>query len=241
MNRVLLLSLAVLVAQAVQADNHAQPTVYGQYYAIVVSEPEAAAEAMTRYRESATGRKLKSTVTLSAVVANGTDQATHTVSVFYPSAAAMEADNQASMGTDDRAAFARAMNNVASIEAENVFTQTHSRVNEEGQGGPGAATMLFGMTVLDAERYGKALETIIESDAAAAFPGNMNAGAVVAMGDDPGTHWVAFQAKDMATLLTGVQTFMNSRDFANYAKEAPGFRRIEGRYISRTVLVLGPQ
>lgn len=241
MKRALLLSLAATFAQVALADNHAQPTVYGQYFAIVVSNPEAAVEAMTKYRQSSTGRKLKSTVTLNAVVANGTDQATHTVSVFYPSAAAMESDIQAAMGTADRTAFVNAMNDVASIEAENVFTQTHSRINREGLGGSGVATMLFGLTVLDADRYRKALETIIGSDAAGAFPGNMNAGTVVAMGDDPGTHWVAFQAKDMATLLTGVEEFMSSRDFANYAKGAREFRRVEGRYVSRSVLVLGPQ
>ncbi len=239
--KLLLLSVVVAVSSTALADNHSQPTVYGQYLGIVVSDPGAVVEAMTRYRQSATGQKLSSTVILNANVANGRDQATHTISVFYPSAAAMEADYKASMGSSDRAAFVAAMQKVATIETQNVFTQTHSRINNESLGGGQGATMLFALTVTDAARYAKALEDILDSDAAEAFPGNMTSGTVVAMGEDPGTHWVGFQAEDMGNLLTGVEAFMNSKDFADYSKEASEFRSVEGRYISRGVMMLGPQ
>jgi hypothetical protein len=230
-----------VISGPVLADNHNSPTVYGQYLGIVVSDPEAVVAAMTKYRQSATGQKLSSTVTLSASVVNGTDQATHTISVFYPSAAAMEADYQASMGTSDRAAFVNAMRGAATIETENVFTQTHNRVNNENLNGGTSVTALFGLTVFDVGRYQSALETLLGSNAAAAFPGNMSAGTVVAMGDVPGTHWVAFQAGNMGELLSGVETFMSSSDFADYAKDAAEFRKVEGRYISRGILVLAPQ
>ena len=213
----------------------------GAVAGFVVSDPEAVVAAMTKYRQSATGQKLSSTVTLSANVANGTDQATHTISVFYPSAAAMEADYQASVGTNDRAAFLSAMRGAATIETENVFTETHNLVNDENLIGVGSVTALFGLTVFDVGRYQSALETLLNSNAAAAFPGNMSAGTVVAMGDVPGTHWVAFQAGDMGKLLSGVEAFMSSSDFANYAKGAAEFRKVEGRYISRGILVLAPQ
>lgn len=241
MIRRLLMSFALLISGAALADNHASPTVYGQYLGIVVTDPEAVVAAMTKYRQSATGQKLSSMVTLSANVANGRDRATHTISVFYPSAAAMEADFQTSMGSSDRAAFVSAMNGAVTIETDNVFTQTHGRMNDENLGGPGAATALFGLTVTDVGRYQAALETLLASDAAAAFPGNMSAGTVVAMGDQPGTHWVAFQSGDMGALLTGVEAFMSSSDFAGYAKDANEFRRVEGRYISRSILVLTPE
>jgi len=241
MYRTLFLCLAVMLWGTVQADSHAQPTVYGQYYSIVVSDPAAVVAAMKKFRQSATGQKLSSTVTLSASVANGTDKATHTASVFYPSASAMQADLTASMGSSDRATFISEMSKVATIEAENVFTQTKSKINDEGLAGAGSATMLFGLTVLDVERYMGALNTIMNSEAAEAFPGNMFAGQVVAMGDVPGTHWVSFVAKDIGTLLSGVEAFMKSKDFANYAEDASEFRRVEGRYISSAVLTLGPQ
>lgn len=239
--RSLLLALALTIGGAALADSHASPTVYGQYISFVVSDPEAVVAAMTKYRQSATGKKLSSTVTLSANVANGRDLATHTVSVFYPSAAAMEADYQSSMGSSDRAAFVSAMRGAATIEAENVFTQTHAVTNDASLSEVPGATMLFGITVLDASRYAAALDTILSSQAAAAFPGNMSSGTIVAMGEVPGTHWVAFQAKDMGTLLSGVEAFMSSNDFATYAKDAATFRRVEGRYLSRGVLTLGPQ
>ena len=241
MKRTLLLCLAVMFSGTVLADSHAQTTIYGQYFGIVASDPDAVVAAMRKYRQSATGQKLSSTVTLSASIANGTDKATHTVSVFYPSAAAMEADMAASIGSSDRIAFMNAISNAATVETENVFTQTNARINDESLGGEGAATMLFSLTVLDADRYREALDTIFASDAAAAFPGNVASGTVVAMGEAPGTHWVSFQAKSMGTLLTGVEAFMNSRDFANYAKDASEFRSVAGRYIGVVVLTLGPE
>lgn len=239
--KLLLLPLAVILSNVAFADNHAQPTVYGQYLAIVASDPAAVVEAMTRYRQSTTGKKLSSTVTLSANVANGRDQATHTISVFYPSLEAMDADYETSMGSSDRAAFVAAMQGAARIETENVFTQTQSRINDEGLDGGQGATMLFALTVTDPERYSKALEKILNSDAAEDFPGNMSSGGVMAMGEDPGTHWVSFQAANMATLISGVEKFMSSDDFADYSEDASEFRRVEGRYISRAVMTLSPQ
>jgi hypothetical protein len=241
MKRKLILWVGLLMSGAALADNHAPPTVYGQYYGIVASDPQAVVAAMTRYRASPTGQKLKSTVTLSANVANGTDGATHTISVFYPSAAAMESDLKASRDTSDWAAFVAAMSEAATIESENVFTQTRGRINDEQLSSTGSSTMLFGLTVSDPARYSAALETILNSAAAAAFPGNMTSGTVVAMGSVPGTHWVAFQAKDLGTLLSGVEAFMNSADFAQYSRNAAEFRKVEGRYISSSLLIQAPQ
>ena len=241
MTKQLFMGLILAISGAALADNHTSPTVYGQYFSVVVSNPEAVVAALSNYRQSPTGKKLSSTVTLSANVANGRDQATHTISVFYPSAAAMEADFQASVGTSDRAAFISAMNGAATIEAENVFTQTHNRINDENLNGASGVTALFGLTVFDVSRYQSALETLLGSAAAEAFPGNMSAGTVVAMGEVPGTHWVAFQAGDMGELLSGVEAFMSSSDFADYAEDAPEFRKVEGRYISRGILMLAPE
>lgn len=238
---ILLMSLAFVFSASALADNHAQPTVYGQYYAVVVTDPGAVVEAMTAYRQSATGKKLSSNVTLSANVANGTDQATHTISVFYASAAAMQADMAAAAGSDDWTAFIGAMSGNARIESENIFTQTKAKINDDSMGGPGVATMLFGITALDAGRYNAAIDKLMNSAAAAAFPGNLFGGEVVAMGDVSGTHWVSFQASNVGALLSGVEAFMGSSDFASYAKDAPKFRRVEGRYVSRVVLNMGPQ
>ena len=241
MYRTFSLCLALMLWGTAQADNHAQPTVYGQYYSIVASNPGAVVAAMKKYRESETGQKLSSTVTLSANIANGTQKGTHTAAVFYPSAEAMQDDLNTAIGSKDWAIFLSEMGQAANIEAENVFTQTKSRINDESVAGPGTTTMLFGLTVFDVERYMDALDTIMSSDAAEAFPGNLFAGQVVAMGDVAGTHWVSFVAKDIGTLLSGVETFMNSKDFAKYAEKAKDFRRVEGRFMSRAVLTLGPQ
>ncbi len=235
------LCVATMLASPVSADNHASPTIFGQYFAMVVEDPAAVVDAMTRYRNSPTGQKLTTQVTLSASLANGADSATHTVSVFYGPAAEMERNMAIADGSSDRAEFLEAMSDVVTIETENVFSQTHAVWNEEGIGGPGSALMIFGITALDPPRFTAALEEIIASDAAKAFPGNLFAGQIIAMGLTPGTHWVSFMAKDVGTLLSGVETFMASDDFAEYAEDANEFRRVESRTISRAVLTLGGQ
>lgn len=173
MNKTILWCLIALFSGPAFADHHSQPTVFGRYYAMDVSDPAAVVAAMQKYWDSATGKKLNGDVTLSAVIANGRDEASHTVSVFYESAAAMEADMATARGSKD----------------------------------------------------------------AADFPGNIIMGEILAMGETPGTHWVSFLSKDMATLLNGVEAFMKSDDFAKYARYAKEFRKVEARYISRAVLV----
>ncbi|MEM8769257.1 MAG: hypothetical protein AAGE43_17595, partial [Pseudomonadota bacterium] len=151
----------------------------------------------------------------------------------------MAANMAMSNGSDDRAEFMEAMSEVITVETENVFSQTHAVWNQEDVGGPGSALMIFGLTALDPARFMAALEEIIDSDAAKAFPGNLFAGQIIAMGLTPGTHWVSFMAKDVETLLNGVETFMASDDFAEYAEDADEFRRVESRTMSQAVLVQG--
>ena len=215
-------------------------TVYGQYYGVVVSDPAALATAMQQYRQSPTGKKLTSNVTLAQSLANGEDEATHTIAVFYGSAEAMAANLELQVGSDDWAAFLGVIENVTRIETENVFTVRRSRINDESVGGVGSVTMLFGLNVTDQPRFMAAIDAIFDSQAAASFPGNLNFGQIIAMGDTPGTHWVSFAARDLATLLTGVEAFMSSADFAAYARDANEFREVTGRYISRNVLTLAP-
>ncbi|MEM1433979.1 MAG: hypothetical protein AAGG11_08005 [Pseudomonadota bacterium] len=228
--------LAAMFSGTALADSHAQPTVYGRYFAMEVSDPGAVVAAMQKYWGSATGKKLTGNATLSAVVANGREAASHTVSVFYESAAAMAADMQTASGSNDAKEFVAAMSKAMTLEAENVFTMTKMKINAEGLGGAGTANMLYGMTVTDRTRFNTAINAIFESKAAAAFPGNILMGEILAMGDTPGTHWVSFQSKDMATLLNGVEAFMKSADFARYARYASEFRNIESCYISSAVL-----
>lgn len=222
------------------ADNHeSQPQVlYGQSYNIVATNPAGVVEALKAYRSSPTGKQMASTVTLSQNVANGDQPATHVINVFYPSTAAMDDTARLASGSDDAAKFGASMRDAASLESENVFSVLRSKINRENMENP--ATMLFALKVTDQAAFMKALNKIFASDAAAAFPGGMFFGQVIAMGANETTHWVSFQAPSVGTLLTAVDAFMKSDDFAAYAKNADDFREVTARLISRQLLTLAP-
>lgn len=222
------------------ADNHTdQPqAAYGQSYSISATDPASVVDALKAYRSSPTGQQLASTVTLSQTIANGDQSATHTINVFYPSAAAMDEAARLVAGSVDAARFGARMRIAATLESENVFSVLLSKVNQEAMENP--ATMLFAMKVTDQAAFMKALNKLFASDAAAAFPGGMFFGQVIAMGDNETTHWASFQAPSVGALLTAVDAFMKSDDFAAYAKNADGFREVTARLMSRQLLTLAP-
>lgn len=240
MKILLMLCLTLGLAAATTHAEEAQPTVYGQYFTLVVSDPQAVVSAMSKYRESATGQKLSSNSQLTQIVANGSEPATHAVAVFYPSASAMSADHGAAAQSSDWAEFIETMSGIATVDSENVFTLRRSRINDEEVGGAGAVTMLFALDVTDRGRYQPAMDTMFDSAAVADFPGNVFTGEVLASGEDAGTHWVSFQSSDIGTLLAGMEAFLASDDFASYAANADQFREVVGRVISRNVGAWGP-
>ena len=81
--------------------------------------------------------------------------------------------------------------------------------------------------------YQKAMEKVLSSSDAAAFPGNMAMGQNMAMGETKSTHWVNFTAKDMGTLIAGMKQFMGSKTFQDYGKNAASFRRIDNREVNQ--------
>ena len=238
MKNFLTLCAGLLICGTALADNHAPQTIYGQYYSLIVSDPAAVVEAMKKYRASATGQKMQSSVTLSQNIANGELQGTHAVNVFYPSTEAMDATMRATSGSADAAAFQQAMQGAARLEAENLFTVRISKINQENIENP--ASMLFGLNVTDPTAFMQALTKLLDSSAASNFPGNMFFGEILAMGDTEGTHWVSFQASSVGALIKGVETFMASSDFAAYAKNADSFREVTSRLVNRQVLALQP-
>ena len=216
------------------------PIMYGQSYSIIVSDPAAVVAALTKYRNSETGKASQSMVALSMNVANGEYESTHGINVFYANPAAMDATNAALAGSKDAAEFRDAMNTAAVIESENVFTMLRSVVNSEAAATNNPLSMLFGLNVTDAEAFNTALATLVDSDAAKAFPGNLYFGQTLAMGDSDVTHWASFQADSMDNLLNGLSKFMASADFAVYAKDADDFREIENRMVTRELMRFMP-
>ena len=240
MKHLIILAAGLLTCATALADNHmdAPEAVYGQYYSLIVTDPATVVAAMQKYRESPTGQQMRSSVTLSQNVVNGALQGTHAVSVFYPSAEALDTGIRLSASSADAAEFGRTMLTAATVEAENLFTVLLSKTNRDDMASP--ASMLFGLKVTDQAAFMKALNRLFASEAAASFPGNLNFGQVIAMGENPTTHWVSFQAESVGALLQAVDAFMKTQDFAAYANNADDFREVTARSVSRQILTLTP-
>lgn len=238
-----LVSLMLLAAPTAFADNHGeeQQTLYGMSYQITVSDPAALVAAMKTYRQSPTGQQLPSMVTLTQHMADGEAPGTHTINVFYPSAAAMDQSAALTDGSADTAAFRSATSGIMEMESSGMFTMQRSLVNEEALTSDTPVAMLFSFTVTDQAAFNAAFERLWSSPAARDFPGGMFFGSIMAAGELPGTHWVTMQANDMATLMSGWESFLASADAQAYMKNADGFRRIERRAMQRQVLMLEPQ
>jgi hypothetical protein len=93
-------------------------------------------------------------------------------------------------------------------------------------------SMNIALAVTDQAAFMSAIDKLWDSSAANAFPGNRFLVNVLASGESPATHAVVFQANDMATLLTAMQTLQTSADMVNYLKKADDFRSVVSRTIS---------
>jgi hypothetical protein len=132
-----------------------------------------------------------------------------------PSSVALDTGIRLSASSADVAEFGRTMRTAATVETENLFTMLLSKTNRDDMASP--ASMLFGLK-----------------------PGNLSFGQVIALGDNPTTHWVSFQAESVGALLQAVDAFMKTQDFAAYAKNADDFREVTTRSVSRQIMTLTP-
>ena len=95
MLKLVMLFAAALFASVYITDDHMsqelKSTIFGSSTALMVSNPTAVVAAMSAFRASDSGKNFPGNVLLNPVVADDdTVAATHAISVFYPSAAAMD-------------------------------------------------------------------------------------------------------------------------------------------------------
>lgn len=222
--------LVTLMAMSVSAQE-LEGRIYGRSVEFSVSNPAGVVAAMTQFNASEAGQNFPANVLLNQIIADGESDTSHTVDVFYASAAGM--DQAASQPSMEGMRILSAMQASADLNGAAVFTMDRGRGLASE---PGTVTQLFSMEVTDAAAFNKALDKLWDSKAMKEFPGGVYQGTFFANGTDSSTHWVPFVAKDMATLTSGMDAFFASPAMGAYLKNASDFRTVTRTRLHRTLL-----
>jgi len=207
------------------------PFGYAQMITLEVSDPAALLAAMQKFRSSPLGMKNPSGVSLNQFYANGESEATHSIVVTYPNAAAIDAARAMNMGSKEWAEAGATFQAVTDNASASLSTLLNAKIKEGAVTSANPVSMNIALSVSDPSAFMTAFNKLWDSGAANAFPGNSYFVNVLANGESAVTHAVVFQANDMATLLDGMEKLQSSADMAAYLKNASSFRTI----VSRTV------
>ena len=223
----ILLSLMGMAASAQEFEGR----FYGRSISFDVSNPAGVVTAMRQFNQSETGQNFPGNVLLNETIADGDSGITHTVNIFYSSAGGM--DQTMGRPSLDGMRFLSTMRASAETMGSNVFTMDRGRGLASA---PGTVTMLYVMEVTDPAAFNKAIDRVWSSKAMKEFPGGAFMGTFLADGTDPATHWSSFVAKDMATLMAGMDAFFASPAKKAYLKDSNDFRKVTRTNLSRAIL-----
>jgi len=179
-------------------------TPMGVYYQMEVSDPSAFVAAMSEFQNSATAKNRNATVSLRQIISNGTNPATHSVSVIYPSAADMDASRARRSQSEDWAKMQRAMSAISSRVSEGVFRTTGiTGGSPDNITSKNPVSRYISMNVRDPARYVEAWKKL-----QASRPADQGSSAllqVMGSGEMGITHVVSLSANSMAELMSGNQ------------------------------------
>ena len=179
-------------------------TPMGVYYQMEVSDPSAFVAAMSEFQNSATAKNRNATVSLRQIISNGTNPATHSVSVIYPSAADMDASRARRSQSEDWAKMQRAMSAISSRVSEGVFRTTGiTGGSPDNITSKNPVSRYISMNVRDPARYVEAWKKLQASRAA--DQGSSALLQVMGSGEMGITHVVSLSANSMAELMSGNQ------------------------------------
>ena len=205
--RLLIGGFALLGAQLSFSD-----TPMGVYYQMQVSDPSAVVAAMSEFQNSETAKDRKVTVTLKQIISNGTNPATHAVSVLYQSAAHMDSSRAALAQSKDWAKMQRAMSSVTTAVSESVFRTTGiTGGSADNITSKNPVHRYISMNVRDPAKYVEAWQKLQSSRS-----GDNGASTIIqvmAAGDMGITHVVSLSANSMADLMSGNQNDAAWREF----------------------------
>ena len=139
---------------------HHLPFEYGQLYTLKVSDPAALLAAMQKFRNSPIGKQNPSGVSLSQFIANGESDATHSISVTYPTAAAMDASRKMNAGSPEVAEVGKVFQSVSEPESSGLFMLMKAEIVEGAITSANPVSMSIGLAVTDQAAFMAAIDKL---------------------------------------------------------------------------------
>jgi hypothetical protein len=197
----------------------------GIYYQINVNDPAAVVAALEKYRNSSTGKKSTAVVTLSQMLSNGTNPATHSLSVSYASSAEMDAARALNQGSKDWATLQGAMRKSATQVSQTMFRLTNITAGSSDViTSANPVTRFILMNVEDPASYAAAWTKMMSSRES-----NLPSNVFQTMGNGTAatTHGVAISANNMAEMTALFEENQNNPAWAEFLRSVKDIRTVE--------------
>ena len=210
----------MVLTQAVFAE-----TRVGIYYQMTVSDPSAMVKALDTFRSSSVGKKSSAVVTLSQIMANGTNPATHSLSVSYASGADMDESQAATRTSKEWAALQSTMSEIMTPVSEQMYRTTEiSAGSSDAITSPNPVSRYILMDVKDPATYVAAWNKMMgsrDSDLPSGIFQVMSAGTAGI------SHGVSITANNMAEMMELMDANQGNPNWAEFLASVEGIRTVE--------------
>ena len=216
---------STLVGLLLLTQTVAAATPVGTYYQVNVTNPAAVVAALDAYADSPTGQKNPATVTLFQITSNGTNPATHAISVSFASAEDMDRSRALNMASKDFAAMQAPMAGAMTPVSESMFRGTGITA-----GSPAAITSdnpvgrFILMDVQDPAAYVAAWTKMMASRDSD-LPSYLSQ--IMAAGTADTSHVVSIFANNMAEMMALADANQGNPAWAEFLASVNGIRAIE--------------
>ena len=216
---------STLVGLLLLTQTVAAATPVGTYYQVNVTNPAAVVAALDAYADSPTGQKNPATVTLFQITSNGTNPATHAISVSFASAEDMDRSRALNMASKDFAAMQASMAGAMTPVSESMFRDTGVTA-----GSPAAITSdnpvgrFILMDVQDPAAY-EAAWTKMMASRDSDLPSYLSQ--IMAAGTADTSHVVSIFANNMAEMMALADANQGNPAWAEFLASVNGIRAIE--------------
>lgn len=216
---------STLVGLLLLTQTVAAATPVGTYYQVNVTNPAAVVAALDAYADSPTGQKNPATVTLFQITSNGTNPATHAISVSFASAEDMDRSRALNMASKDFAAMQASMAGAMTPVSESMFRDTGVTA-----GSPAAITSdnpvarFILMDVQDPAAYVAAWTKMMASRDSD-LPSSVSQ--IMAAGTADTSHVVSIFANNMAEMMALADANQGNPAWAEFLASVNGIRAIE--------------
>jgi hypothetical protein len=217
--------ISLFLGLMVLAQTTLAETRVGIYYQMTVSDPSSMVAALDTFRSSAAGKKTSAQVTLSQIMANGSNPATHALSVSYASGADMDKSQAATRGSKEWAALQKTMSEIMTPVSETMFRTTEITAGSSDEiTSPNAVSRFILMDVEDPAAYVAAWNKMMASRNS-----NLPSGIfqVMSAGTAGISHGVSITANNMAEMMELMDANQGNPDWAEFLAAVEGIRTVE--------------